>query len=146
MDPNAALHRLRTLMGSPHTLDANEAAEVFEGLDQWLTNGGFLPTDWNATQAGDRAKLDGVITSAKMAIINDVLADEFNPYEMRGFSDLNDHVDANMYLEALADDFYAANQAIKAITEWIDTDGLLAAVALVVPVSRMEGWRKESQA
>ena len=59
MDPNAALKLLRELRYSiVQNLDsespdedelmekASEMADAFEGLDQWLTKGGFLPHEW----------------------------------------------------------------------------------------------------
>lgn len=51
MDPNAALARLRELSveinkdGGDYDLIA-EMSTVFDGLDQWLSRGGFLPTAW----------------------------------------------------------------------------------------------------
>ena len=55
MDPNAALGRVRYLTGkinSPgvRTEDlatlAEDLAEVFQGLDEWLSGGGFRPDAW----------------------------------------------------------------------------------------------------
>jgi hypothetical protein len=54
MDPNAALARLRDLAnGIDKENDhgrlaylAEDMAVVFEGLDDWLSNGGFLPAEW----------------------------------------------------------------------------------------------------
>lgn len=55
MDPNAALELLREwaekriedtdVAGAPNDLDA---AQAWQDLDRWLTNGGFLPKDWAA--------------------------------------------------------------------------------------------------
>lgn len=53
-EPNIALDKLRELASrytsgsedEPETLIAIELAQQFEALDQWLTNGGFLPSDW----------------------------------------------------------------------------------------------------
>ena len=53
MDPNTALNELRTLLGQAiegDTMDPSDvtrAAELFEGLDNWITRGGFLPSDWD---------------------------------------------------------------------------------------------------
>lgn len=60
MDPNAALARLRDAMndlsGRVHPSiidpfgsldDIRDALEAFEALDEWLTNGGFLPAAWS---------------------------------------------------------------------------------------------------
>lgn len=53
MDPNATLARLRELLAvdpdeSPEAALENfdEVAEKFKALDEWMSNGGFLPTDW----------------------------------------------------------------------------------------------------
>jgi hypothetical protein len=52
MDPNAALALIRghvaTAVDSPHD-DARELAEAVDGLDEWLTKGGFPPTAWVET-------------------------------------------------------------------------------------------------
>ncbi|WP_330182739.1 hypothetical protein OHB26_03205 [Nocardia sp. NBC_01503] len=72
MDPNAALTRIRDLIGeadalNPHVcFDHNEVArilyaltEVVEGLDDWITDGGFLPEDWRPTAATTRDTVIG---------------------------------------------------------------------------------------
>lgn len=55
MDPNATLRLLRLTI-SQYRVDtdpairgahAAEIAEYFEALDDWISKGGFLPTDWN---------------------------------------------------------------------------------------------------
>lgn len=55
MDPNATLTRLRELASDISTgeyeltdqgLAAAEMAELFDGLDTWLSRRGFLPTEW----------------------------------------------------------------------------------------------------
>lgn len=58
MDPNAALRRLTELaesivQGDPEASEwealqatANEHAETFLGLDEWIRKGGFLPESW----------------------------------------------------------------------------------------------------
>lgn len=51
MDPNTALARMRALTeradSQQLTLEEGfELAELISGLDQWLSRGGFLPTDW----------------------------------------------------------------------------------------------------
>lgn len=61
MDPNAALARLRMLanmiaadVDGGYPVDAERAQEIattFEGLDSWLSSGGFLPTDWRSGTA-----------------------------------------------------------------------------------------------
>lgn len=57
MDPNAALEQLRAKMveirdgiDNVDSRDiitaASEAVDLWEGLDQWITRGGFLPIVW----------------------------------------------------------------------------------------------------
>ena len=59
MDPNITLDKLRELCreaidseaSKSHSMEHNAAdpvdiAELFESLDQWLCNAGFLPSDW----------------------------------------------------------------------------------------------------
>lgn len=56
MDPNAALAELRAIVKDSHEVEGDydvhtvnrgeRAIELFEALDGWLSNGGFLPTDW----------------------------------------------------------------------------------------------------
>jgi hypothetical protein len=52
MDPDATLQAIRELVenndGSPEAL---ALAENFRSLDEWLSRGGFLPTDWNALRS-----------------------------------------------------------------------------------------------
>lgn len=56
MDPNTTLDELRELVEAANRNDelldwqlvAEELADRFAALDQWLSRGGFLPTDWNA--------------------------------------------------------------------------------------------------
>lgn len=51
MDPNKTLNELRKVMAeirrTPQSDEADEAAELFQALDDWITRGGFLPKDWN---------------------------------------------------------------------------------------------------
>lgn len=56
MDPNATLEEIRALsskivwetdMGrTPKPSDSARLAELTISLDEWLTNGGFLPNSW----------------------------------------------------------------------------------------------------
>ena len=55
MDPNIALDKLREMCrraldeDSPEDIEsdlAEDICEAFEALDQWLSNGGFLPSEW----------------------------------------------------------------------------------------------------
>lgn len=65
MDPDATLATMRDLRqaimtstgGDEDALrsDAFELAELVEALDEWLTKGGFLPTEWNAMRSPLRA-------------------------------------------------------------------------------------------
>ncbi len=43
MDPNAALHSLRLAIASG---EYEIAADYAEALDEWLSKGGYLPSDW----------------------------------------------------------------------------------------------------
>jgi hypothetical protein len=56
MDPNTALSRLRFLTesilsqvedGVADWDNMQEMAQQFEALDEWMSKGGFLPTDWH---------------------------------------------------------------------------------------------------
>jgi len=65
MDPNETLSKLRALLGGDYTRDTTgvtfddllgfvcEAEELFQALDEWLSKGGFLPTDWAPSAQGD---------------------------------------------------------------------------------------------
>ena len=49
MDPNTALATLRKLIGEWQDTDSvnvDELTEAFQGLDEWLSGGGFMPSDW----------------------------------------------------------------------------------------------------
>jgi hypothetical protein len=53
MDPNATLERMRELAREYHEAErwrettlADELVDLIEGLDQWLSRGGFLPMAW----------------------------------------------------------------------------------------------------
>lgn len=58
MDPNANLERLRELVERSldrdsvglSTRDVFEAFELFTALDEWLSSGGFLPSEWKSTK------------------------------------------------------------------------------------------------
>lgn len=57
MDPNAALAEIRELVKRENDDQdgswAIAAVERFEALDKWITDGGFLPADWQrGTNAG----------------------------------------------------------------------------------------------
>lgn len=54
MDPNEALSNARLALvtyranpGDHYDPAAERLADAFEALDEWLTNGGFLPRDWH---------------------------------------------------------------------------------------------------
>lgn len=65
MDPDATLRELRELTGqflkdwdedkTPDTLDVYRMAELFEALDEWTTNGGYLPAAWGKHWRGVRS-------------------------------------------------------------------------------------------
>ena len=59
MDPNEVLKRLRRLLEQRDLVEdsdsgntwldpdsANEFVQMFEILDDWMSNGGFLPKEW----------------------------------------------------------------------------------------------------
>lgn len=55
MDPDKCLETCRSLakkilqeadMERIHTDKGERLAELFEGLDTWISSGGFLPKDW----------------------------------------------------------------------------------------------------
>jgi hypothetical protein len=56
MDPTEALKQLRERIAAFHDTNLVDAPDLienmielvttFEGLDAWLSNGGFLPDDW----------------------------------------------------------------------------------------------------
>lgn len=49
MDPNAALAQIRDEVHeilTDRNPDPERLAELVNGLDEWLTNGGFLPDGW----------------------------------------------------------------------------------------------------
>lgn len=59
MDPNSALATLREMVKLSQStapddydrytqLSVNDAVEQFAALDEWLSKGGFLPSDWTA--------------------------------------------------------------------------------------------------
>lgn len=49
MDPNATLQEIRELVGNNGGNDVGRLVELIDALDEWLTNGGFLPSDWKAS-------------------------------------------------------------------------------------------------
>lgn len=57
MDPDAALARMRELIAREREsfveTDATELSELIDGLDQWLSKGGFLPAAWRKSREGE---------------------------------------------------------------------------------------------
>lgn len=60
MDPNAALATMRRLLGGRDAdgnwyseSEAQDFADLFEGLDEWISNGGFLPSEWRNARHDD---------------------------------------------------------------------------------------------
>ena len=58
MDPDNALTQIRELITKHQTsgeeMSTSDAAELVllvDNLDEWLTKGGFLPTEWNALRS-----------------------------------------------------------------------------------------------
>lgn len=55
MDPNAALEAIRREIRlldavAPPGSAPERLVEAFDALDEWLSRGGFLPSDWSALQ------------------------------------------------------------------------------------------------
>jgi hypothetical protein len=57
MDPNAALSRIRELVEANNRVTdasrldiADELAELIDGLDNWLSRGGFPPDAWDRSK------------------------------------------------------------------------------------------------
>jgi hypothetical protein len=51
MDPNTALESIRAQLKAfaalvDENFDLNELADNMVALDEWLSSGGFLPSDW----------------------------------------------------------------------------------------------------
>lgn len=52
MDPNVTLNEIRAMIGLfdagdySHTLHTDKLVDLIDGLDKWITNGGFLPDPW----------------------------------------------------------------------------------------------------
>lgn len=47
MDPNSTLAEIRSLLSKSDDLEAlSELPDLIEGLDNWLSRGGFLPREW----------------------------------------------------------------------------------------------------
>ena len=58
MDPNTALKEIREFVIGQHYKnlgpdEVDRLCEVFDGLDEWLSKGGFLPEDWKGA-VGER--------------------------------------------------------------------------------------------
>src|ERR1700751_2999954 len=53
MDPNETLKALRYLMQGNFV--ESQTRELFEALDEWLSKGGFLPSDWVSKQPNQSA-------------------------------------------------------------------------------------------
>jgi len=59
MDPNAALAQLRQAIQDTEDYCCAECGQsamddvvtLFQGLDQWLSKGGFLPAEWGRRQS-----------------------------------------------------------------------------------------------
>ena len=46
MDPNATLRAIRVHLAAEEP-EPGSLAELVEALDEWITRGGFLPSDWH---------------------------------------------------------------------------------------------------
>lgn len=56
MDPDATLAEIRQLNEKAKQAplgieDTDQLSILIEALDEWLTKGGFLPTEWNALRS-----------------------------------------------------------------------------------------------
>jgi hypothetical protein len=49
MDPTATLKRIREICEQGNAIDLAELIDLVEALDQWMTRGGFLPTQWQTS-------------------------------------------------------------------------------------------------
>ena len=90
MDPDAALHdahkalaEYRSAQDHENSGDAQthaeELADAFEALDEWLTQGGFLPKDWQGTHVvlvGNPAEGFHVLGPFRTEHVADAYADE----------------------------------------------------------------------
>lgn len=53
MDPDAALAEIREILSRRDMhegLDAERLADLIDGLDTWISRGGFLPRNWRGTK------------------------------------------------------------------------------------------------
>jgi len=51
MDPDATLAEIRALIkAAPLDECWDRLAELIESLDEWISRGGFLPSDWDQKQ------------------------------------------------------------------------------------------------
>src|SRR5947199_7906771 len=70
MDPNHTLTHIRKTIAESTTAadcgNSHTVVELIEALDQWLSQGGFLPDDWqrNATAVGALTSNDHILTRA----------------------------------------------------------------------------------
>lgn len=89
MDPNKTLEEIRSLF---ECTDPGESAEEvlsrlqdkFEGLDQWLRRGGFLPAEWNTParvtpNPGIKVRIDALPVSGTLLIRDGVVYTEISP-------------------------------------------------------------------
>lgn len=55
VDPDAALREIRMIIKdcTDDNYQLFRLAELVEGLDEWISKGGFLPSDWHKGQVGD---------------------------------------------------------------------------------------------
>lgn len=81
MDPNAALARVRHLVleigrtldhdQAPDMATVNDLCEAIDGLDQWISRGGFLPTPWvpqPAPGTGEAISSDAALAQLRTAM------------------------------------------------------------------------------
>lgn len=60
VDPNETLRKIRRLYDIviPEREEMDELCELVQALDDWLTEGGFLPEAWKARHTFSRSPLD----------------------------------------------------------------------------------------
>jgi hypothetical protein len=90
MDPDAALKEMRALVeevlhdNNPSEEAAERLSELVEGLDGWISRGGFLPTAWQPKQPrrdSDEQRfawkiIDTVVRGTKERLLDWLLDDE----------------------------------------------------------------------
>jgi hypothetical protein len=78
MDPNAALSEIRRIIANPEGPDVDlfRLVELVEGLDQWVSRGGFLPEGWGGPRNLTHSLTDALVnhTVAALEVMKDAVA------------------------------------------------------------------------